>query len=147
MEADWGGGLCAQWLINDWRSKLTTAMYPSHSEEADVKTEAVSSGIPFEEALLKAVDESLLMLLGESGAAAIYFHMEGISSLKRSEIPRRLKEFSLATATIFRAGAPVLEQSILRTLCEKLGMDYESVKAVEFQTALETVRQRLPMHM
>jgi hypothetical protein len=115
-------------------------------EEADVKTEAVCSGIRFEGALLEAVDESLLMLLGESGAAALYFHIERISSLKRSEIPRRLKEFSLATATIFGAGAPVVEQSILRILCEKLGMDYEGTKDMEFQTAIETVRQRLPMH-
>jgi hypothetical protein len=53
----------------------------------------------------------------------------------------------LAIATIFKESAPAVETPILRKLCEKLNIDYESVKDLQFQAALETVRQRLPMHM
>lgn len=100
-----------------------------------------NQGDRFEEALLEAVDESLLALLGETGAATMYFHMKRVSSLEKSEMPRKLKEFSLAIATIFKDSAPAIETPILRKLCEKLGMDYESVKDLQFQAALETVRQ------
>jgi hypothetical protein len=100
-----------------------------------------SQGDRFEEALLEAVDESFLELLGETGAATMCFHMKRVSSLEKSEMPRKLKEFSLAIATIFKESAPAVEKPVLRKLCEKLNIDYESVKDLQFQAALETVRQ------
>jgi hypothetical protein len=111
------------------------------SKGPDEGAQLRSQGDRFEEALLEAVDESLLALLGEIGAATMYFHMKRVSSLKKSEMPRKLKEFSLAVATIFKESAPAVEKPILRKLCEKLGMDYESVKDLQFQAALETARQ------
>jgi len=117
------------------------------SKGPDEGVQLRSQGDRFEEALLEAVDESLLALLGETGAATMYFHIKRVSSLEKSEMPRKLKEFSLAIATIFKDSAPAVEKPILRKLCEKLGMEYESVKDLQFQAALETVKQRLPMHM
>lgn len=111
------------------------------SKEPDERVQLRSQGDRFEEALLEAVDESLLALLGETGAATMYFHIKRVSSLEKSEMPRKLKEFSLAIATIFKDSAPAVETPILRKLCEKLAMDYESVKDLQFRAALETIRQ------
>ena len=69
------------------------------------------------------------------------FHMKRVSSLEKSEMPRKLKEFSLAVAAIFKESAPAVEKPVLRRLCEKLSMDYESFKDLQFQAALETVSQ------
>jgi hypothetical protein len=111
------------------------------SKVPDEGAQLRSQGDRFDEALLEAVDESLVALLGEIGAATMYFHIKRMSSLEKSEMPRRLREFSLAIADIFKESAPAVEKPILRKLCEKLGLDYESVKDLRFQAALETARQ------
>lgn len=95
----------------------------------------------FQEILLEAVDEGL-MVLGESPRAAIYFHIEKYSSLKKDEVPQRLNDFSTATRKIFGMGEPVMEKLILKRLCQKLNVNYESVKGREFQVAVEEIRKR-----
>lgn len=101
----------------------------------------LSQAESFEAILLKAVDDGL-MVLGESPRAAIYFHLERYHSLRKDEIPRRLKDFSSATRGIFGSGGPVIEKLILKRLCEELSVDYENVKEKEFQAAAEELKRR-----
>jgi len=86
--------------------------------------------------LLEDIDEAL-MVLGESVRAAIYLYLERYHSLKKDEIPQRLENFSKAMRKIFGSGGPVIEKLILKRLCQKLNVNYESVKDKEFQAAVE----------
>jgi len=95
----------------------------------------------FEAILLEAVDEGM-MVIGESPKAAMYVYIEGVYSLAKEEIPQRLQDFSSAVQKIFGSGGLVIEKLILRRLCEKLNVNYGSVRYKGFQAAVEEVRER-----
>ena len=99
-------------------------------------------GVSFDEILLEAVEEGL-MELGESSRAIVYFYVERNFSLKKTEIPKRLEDFSTAIRRIFGLGGIVMEELILKRLCEKLNVNYESVKDNEFHVAIEKTKKSL----
>jgi len=82
------------------------------------------------------------MILGESPRAATCFHLERYQFLRRHEILRRLEDFSMAIRKIFGLNGPVMEELILRRLCERLDVDYENVKDNQFEVAVEKLRKR-----
>jgi len=75
----------------------------------------------FNLALLEAVDEGFLAL-GESVRQAIYWHLENRFSIKRSEIPNKLKEFMEALRNMFGAGAEILLKVIIKRFYMKLNL-------------------------
>jgi hypothetical protein len=78
----------------------------------------------FQEALLKAVDEGLLVL-GASVKQAVYYYIERYYNIKREEIPFKPKEFHEALENIFGFGAKVLEKLVVKTFYEILGLTFE----------------------
>lgn len=78
----------------------------------------------FRKALLEATDSGL-QVLGESVRYVIYHHVERNSSLRREEIPERLKDFHKALESLFGAGARVIERIVADRLYGKLGLKFE----------------------
>jgi len=81
------------------------------------------------------------MAIGKSCRTSIYFYIEK-SSIKRDQIPQRLEDFSSTIQKIFGQGSLVIQRLILRKLCAKLNVNYESVKDREFQVAVGEIRNR-----
>ena len=82
----------------------------------------------FEKLFIEAVDEGL-ETLGESGKHMIFFHLDKSYSVKKHEIPRKPEAFAKGLEKIFGAGASVLEKLIVKSLCSKLGLEYEDVES------------------
>ncbi|MBS7658336.1 MAG: hypothetical protein QXL69_06160 [Candidatus Bathyarchaeia archaeon] len=78
----------------------------------------------FQEALLKAINESLLVL-GPSVKQAVYYHIERQYNIKHEEIPFKLKEFYEALKDIFGFGSKVIEKLFVKKLYEHLGLRFE----------------------
>lgn len=86
--------------------------------------------------LIEAVDEGLL-ILGESGRKAVYFHIQNITSIKKEEISGNLEALQKGLEEIFGAGARVIETAIVRSLCQKLGIHFEEDKDKSFVENLD----------
>jgi len=93
----------------------------------------------FNEVLLEAVDEGLL-ILGESGRKAIYFHLQNSHSLKREDIPEKLEIFMNGLRKIFGLGAQAIERSIVRCLYSKLGLEFIERKDYDFLKYLDAAK-------
>ncbi|MEM4713107.1 MAG: hypothetical protein QXQ61_00995, partial [Candidatus Bathyarchaeia archaeon] len=89
-----------------------------------------------ERALIEAVDEGLLML-GESGREAVYFHLQNLYGVKKEEIPVKLEEFADGLRKIFGLGAAVIEKAIIESLYDKIGMKHEEKKGGKLYFAIE----------
>jgi len=63
--------------------------------------------------------------LDAKGKAAMYYQVEKRFDLKREEIPKKLEVFSEALDGLFGYGAKVIEFQIARSLCDKLGLEFE----------------------
>jgi protein-disulfide isomerase-like protein with CxxC motif len=81
--------------------------------------------------LIEALDQGLLTL-GESGMKAIYFHIQNVTSVKKEDIPDNLEALQKGLEKIFGEGAKVIEAAIVRSLCQKLGIQYEEGKNESF---------------
>jgi hypothetical protein len=90
----------------------------------------------FNEVLLEAVDEGLL-IIGESGRKAIYFHLQNSYSLRKEDIPDKPEVFVEGLRKIFGLGAQAIEKSIVRCLCDKLGIAYVERKDYDFLKYLD----------
>ncbi|NWF87793.1 hypothetical protein HXY32_08320 [Candidatus Bathyarchaeota archaeon] len=84
----------------------------------------------FKQILLEAVDEGLLTR-GESGRKAVYFHLQNLYALKREDIANKPEVFVEGLRKIFGVGATVIEKATMKSLCQKLGIEYEE-KIVTF---------------
>lgn len=100
-----------------------------------------NSGDDFEAILLDAIDDGL-MNLGESTKSLLYTYLAAALSLKKDQIPKRLQDFTAAIGDIFKLGRKVIDGLVLKTLCEKINVDYTVVKDMEFQTAIEEIKKR-----
>ena len=94
----------------------------------------------FEKLFIEAVDEGL-ETLGESGKHMIFFHLDKSYSIKKHQISRRPEAFAKGLEQIFGAGATVLQRLILKSLCSKLGLEYEDVGGRPFTDYVNWVRE------
>ena len=94
----------------------------------------------FEKLFIEAVDEGL-ETLGESGKHMIFFHLEKSCSIKKHEIPRNPEAFAKGLEKIFGAGASVLENLIVKSLCSKLGLKYEDTEGRPFVYCVKYVKE------
>jgi hypothetical protein len=78
----------------------------------------------FRKALLKAVDDGLLVI-GESARDALLYHMERSFGIRHQEIPERLEGFHEALGDLLGAGARVVETLIAKNLYDALGLNFE----------------------
>jgi uncharacterized protein YdiU (UPF0061 family) len=80
---------------------------------------------------MEALDQGLLTL-GESGMKAIYFHIQNVTSVKREDIPDNLEALQKGLEKIFGEGAKMIETAIIKSLCQKLGIQPEEDKDKSF---------------
>ena len=86
----------------------------------------------FEELFDLAVDRAML-LLGESGRQATYYHLEEILGLERSKWHNCVEEFAEAVEQIFgRPGAQLLLKAIAKELYSDLGLKFHTSKKFNF---------------
>ncbi|WXG44583.1 MAG: hypothetical protein WED04_11215 [Promethearchaeati archaeon SRVP18_Atabeyarchaeia-1] len=95
----------------------------------------------FEELLLSSIDDAMLNL-GESTRSLLYTYLAAALSLRKDQIPKRLEDFATAIKDIFKLGAKVIDGLVLKTLCDKLNVDYALLKDMELQTAIEEIKKR-----
>ena len=96
----------------------------------------------FHQALLEAVDEGFLAL-GDSVRQAIYWHLENRFSIKRNEIPNRLKEFIEALKNIFGEGAEILLKIIIKRFYIKLNLNFKEVENWSFIDYVENAKKSI----
>jgi hypothetical protein len=96
----------------------------------------------FTKVLLAAIDQGLSSL-GDSPKQAIFYHLESSFQLKREEIPQNLTEFKLALDRIFGPGALFLEKLILKSLYEKLGLNFEDLDGADLVVCADDARKRI----
>jgi hypothetical protein len=94
----------------------------------------------FDDILLKAVDEGL-ETLGESSKTIIYFHLQNKYALRREDIPRKPECFGLAIRCLLGMSGSFIETLVIKNLCAKFGLEYESLKNYQFQAAVEEIKQ------
>lgn len=87
--------------------------------------------IKFEEVLVEAVDEGLLMF-GESGREIVYYQLQNSYGVKKEGIPNNLEVFTECLRKIFGLGAVSIERSIVKILYSKLGIKYVEKKDYSF---------------
>jgi len=94
----------------------------------------------FAKILIEATDHGLLVL-GESARKSIYFHLEKDFSLTKEKIPENTEAFAKGLASIFGAGALVIEKAILESLHSKLGLRYEEKTNSRFTESLRKAKE------
>jgi ribulose kinase len=83
-----------------------------------------------------------MLNLGESTRALIYTYLAAALSLKKDQIPERFGDFAIAIKQIFKLGSKIIVGLVLKTLCEKLNVEYSLVKDMELQAAIEEIEKR-----
>jgi len=101
----------------------------------------------FERLLLKTIDETLRYTFGDVTTQAIYDYLEK-KSCPISEIPRKLNTFSIELRMILGTGrrqilgsAAILEKTILKKLCLKLGIEFNEKGPVVFSDYIKKLRE------
>jgi hypothetical protein len=95
----------------------------------------------FEQLLLSSIDEAISNL-GESCRSLLYTYLAAALQLRKDQIPKRFEDFTVAIRDIFKLGSRVIDGLVLKTLCDKLNVDYGLVKDMELQTAIEEIKRR-----
>ena len=86
---------------------------------------------PFEELFDSAIDKALL-LLGESGRKATYYHIEKTFRLKRNTWHKNPEAFAEAVEQIFGPGSQFLLKAITKELYADLGLKLQETKQTSF---------------
>ena len=76
----------------------------------------------FDQLLIEAVDE-VLVSLGEQVKNHLYIHLENNFSIRKNDLPQRIKEFSHFLFRIFGSSAHNLEIRFMKTLFAKISAD------------------------
>jgi len=85
--------------------------------------------------VLRAIDEGLKNVLGDSGARAICYYFERFTGLKMEEVLERPEAFAAFLKGVFGAGFRIVEASILEVLFRKFGL-----RAFDVEEALRPLR-------
>jgi len=93
--------------------------------------------------LLDAIDEGMLLLLGENSRKAVYYHLEKDYSLERNEIPKKPEAFADGLKKIFGAGSAVIEKFVLVSFYSKLGLKFEEKKRYDFTDYIKNAKEKL----
>jgi hypothetical protein len=95
----------------------------------------------FEELLLRSIDEAM-QNLGESSRALLYTYLAAALSLKKDQIPKRFEDFAEAIKHIFKLGSKVIEALIFKSLCERVNVEYASIKNMDLEAAIEEIKKK-----
>jgi hypothetical protein len=89
------------------------------------------SDSPFKELFSSAVDRAML-LLGETGRQATYYHLEKAFGIKRNMWHKNPQRFADALEKIFGLGAQLILKAIVKELYSNIGLKYEEAKKFRF---------------
>ena len=95
----------------------------------------------FRKELLDVVDESMTEVFGEDATKLIYTFLEKEHHLRKEEIPRKPKEFSVALGKMLGSGAQVIERKILEKTCSKFGLKYRQKENYRFADSLSKLKK------
>jgi len=99
----------------------------------------------FKRMFLDAIDETLKHFFNDVAVGAIYFYMEKTCCLRKEEIAGKPEAFSACLHRLMGAGALVIEDRILKTLCSKLGLQSAQESTGTFsERIVELRRSRVP---
>jgi hypothetical protein len=100
----------------------------SEEKQYNGKKELQNNG--FEQLIAESIDESLSSL-GPSAKQAVYYHLEKLFNIKKSEIPLKIEEFSIAIEDIFGEGAKLLEIQMMKRLHQKACTPFKYIPTKE----------------
>ena len=86
---------------------------------------------PFKETFHSAVDKALL-LLGESGKQATYYHLEKTFRLKRNTWHKNPEDFAEAVEQIFGPGTQLLLKAMIKELYTDLGLKLQETNQTRY---------------
>jgi len=86
---------------------------------------------PFKESFNSAVEKAML-LLGQSGKQATYYHIEKTFKLKRNTWHKNPEDFAEALEQIFGPGSQLLLKAITKELYTDLGLKFEESGELHF---------------
>lgn len=96
---------------------------------------------PFKETFHSAVDKAML-LLGESGRQAAYYHIEKTFKLKRNTWHKNPEEFAEALNKIFGPqGTQLLLKAITKEIYTELGLSLQETKQTSFAQLVHKAEQ------
>lgn len=84
-----------------------------------------------------------MLLLGESGRQAIYYHIEKISGIKRSAWHKNPEAFAEALQQIFGFGAQFLLKAVAKELCHGAGLKFEENGKLDFIRLSRMIQEQL----
>jgi hypothetical protein len=97
----------------------------------------------FEKALTKAIDEGLLLMLGESGREVVYFRLKHSYALSKEDVPSHPEIFVECLRNIFGSGTKAIEKTIIKILCRELELAYVEKKDFDFFEYLNEIKMQL----
>jgi hypothetical protein len=94
----------------------------------------------FDKVLGQTVDESL-NAIGEPAKKIFYFHIENKYAIKPEDISKNPELFVVALKTLLGAAGTYVESLILKKVCEKYDIEYETLKTLSFEKAIKEIRK------
>jgi len=101
----------------------------------------------FDNLLIKVIDEVLRYALGDMNASIIYAYLEK-KCCPLKEIPNNLEMFSTELRNLLGSGrgqilgsAPIIEKTILKALCIKLGLKASLENFANFVECVQKLRE------
>ncbi|MBC7130682.1 hypothetical protein H5T51_05635 [Candidatus Bathyarchaeota archaeon] len=82
-----------------------------------------------------------MLILGESGRNVVYYHLQHSYGIKKDDILDHPEALMKCLRNIFGSGAVVIENSIIKILYQKLGMEYVEKKGCSFMQYLEDAKK------
>jgi len=99
--------------------------------------------VDFQKALVEAIDESLLVMLGENGKEVVYFRLKHSYALGKEDIPFHPEIFVECLRKIFGSGAVAVEKAVIRNLYRRLGLKFTEKKNFDFFECLNEAKNCL----
>ena len=111
-----------------------------YGEGSMIETNISISLEAFEDLVLETIEDTLTQVLGRTAANVIFFYLERNMGVRKEEFPRNIGGFCSCMAELLGPGAPVLEDLILKRLCSKLQIQYNS--KLTFEGHVNRLRKR-----
>jgi len=93
--------------------------------------------------ILKTIEEVLINIFGKKTFNKILFIMKSNYALEWKEIPKRSKDFSVALHQILGTGSIIVEDLIIESLYNNLGMELPQRKDASFSDYIDHLTKSL----
>jgi len=95
------------------------------------------------ESLVKILDCGLKEIFGEHATSIIYDYMEKRLSLRKEEIPLKIKEFREGLRKFLSTGAYVVEKAVLEKLYRNYGLEFEEKENYDFEDYIQELKRKI----